>query len=156
MSQKRVARAPLSDLLSSLPSVDRLLTQARAGVLIREYGRDEVVRAVRDALESARLKLRSGMQAGAKAREPDETLPDAVPDALLDDAAAALDARARPRLRPVLNLTGTVLHTNLGRAVMPPEAIEAMARAAAEPCALEYDLGEGRRGDPGRGMLGDQ
>ena len=99
MSQKRVARAPLSDLLSSLPSVDRLLTQARAGVLIREYGRDEVVRAVRDALESARLKLRSGMQAGAKAREPDETLPDALPDALLDDAAAALDAR-RPRSQP--------------------------------------------------------
>ena len=68
-------------------------------------------------------------------------------EGLLEQIAQTLKKRATPNLRRVLNLTGTVLHTNLGRAVMPPEVIEAMASAAAEPCALEYDLGEGKRGD---------
>ncbi len=145
MTEKRVARAPLSDLLSSLPSVDRLVTHARAGDLIKAHGRDEVLRAVRNVLESARAQWRSGKPGGLAATAT--ATDDALLVALLDAASAELDARARPNLRQVLNLTGTVLHTNLGRAVMPREAIEAMALAAAEPCALEYDLGEGRRGD---------
>ena len=139
MNQDRVARAPLSELLSSLPSVDRLVTHARAASLIEAHGRDEVLRAVRNVLEHRRSQLRSGSPGGLIAPVTE--------DALLAAASAELGARARPNLRQVLNLTGTVLHTNLGRAVMPREAIEAMALAAAEPCALEYDLGEGRRGD---------
>lgn len=139
MTEKRVARAPLSDLLSSLPSVDRLLSHVRAGALIEVHGRDEVLRAVRGALDSVRARLRCADSMGLP-EPPDD-------DALLNVAESELAARARPNLRQVINLTGTVLHTNLGRAVMPREAIEAMARAAAEPCALEYDLGEGRRGD---------
>jgi L-seryl-tRNA(Ser) seleniumtransferase len=68
-------------------------------------------------------------------------------EAVLAEIRQTLETRATPNLRRVINLTGTVLHTNLGRAVMPPEVIDAMASAAAEPCALEYDLGEGKRGD---------
>jgi L-seryl-tRNA(Ser) seleniumtransferase len=68
-------------------------------------------------------------------------------DALLGRVHDALERLHGTRLRPVLNLTGTVLHTNLGRATLAPEAIDAMARVAREPVALEFDLGRGRRGD---------
>lgn len=136
MNPKPVARAPVSELLAQLPSVDKLLLSESASGWVLQYGRDELLRCVRFVLNAIRQKITSGEI-------------DVVPStsALLSQIDARLVARARPNLRRVINLTGTVLHTNLGRAVMPDEVIEAMASAAAEPCALEYDLGEGKRGD---------
>ena len=136
MKPQSVARAPVSVLLAQLPSVDKLLLCASASKWISTYGRDELLRCIRLVFDEIRKKISSNDL-------------DAVPSeqslhALID---ARLVARARPNLRRVINLTGTVLHTNLGRAVMPDEVIAAMASAAAEPCALEYDLGEGKRGD---------
>ena len=120
--------------LSRLPSVDRLLGQPAIVALIGQHGRQVVTALIRDLLATARLRAMAG---GPVAEEA----------TLVQEAAARADALARPRLRTVFNLTGTVLHTNLGRATLPEEAIAAMVDAARQPCALEYDLESGGRGD---------
>ena len=70
-----------------------------------------------------------------------------APEALVSALAARLAERARPRLRPLYNLTGTVLHTNFGRALLPEEAVSAVLTAMRAPVSLEYDLDSGRRGE---------
>jgi len=67
--------------------------------------------------------------------------------ALINEVGAGVTAKMQPKLRPVFNLTGTVLHTNLGRAPLPEEAVQALIAAARSPCALEYDIESGGRGD---------
>ncbi len=120
--------------LAQLPSVDRLLALPATTAAIACHGRQPLTDCIRAELAAARELVRAGHPA-----------PDAE---TLAAAAVARAARlAQPRLRPVFNLTGTVLHTNLGRALLAPEAIAAMAAAAAAPCALEYDLDGGERGD---------
>ena len=118
--------------LRDLPSVDRLLAGAARG-LVDLHGRAAATEALRAALGGAR----DAALAGA-------AVPDA--DALVADAALRLDAGAGA-LRPVLNLTGTVLHTNLGRALLAEAAIEAATDAMRHPAALEYDLATGNRGE---------
>lgn len=66
---------------------------------------------------------------------------------ILQLASEILDRASQPSLRPVFNLTGTVLHTNLGRALLPREAIDAILAVAASPANLEYDLESGKRGE---------
>ena len=136
MNKQPVARAPVSEWLAQLPSVDKLVTHERSQAWLDHYGRDEVLRVMRSTLSLVRQECLENK----RSIQPDLKV-------VLDQVAQKLETRATPNLRRVLNLTGTVLHTNLGRAVMPPEVIEAMSSAAAEPCALEYDLGEGKRGD---------
>ncbi|MCK6396348.1 L-seryl-tRNA(Sec) selenium transferase [Zoogloea sp.] len=116
----------------ALPSLDRLL--AAAPGLIEAHGRSETTQVLRAVLATARQQIGEGHAA------PD-------PGGLLRGAEARLTARATPRLKRVFNLTGTVLHTNLGRAVLPEEAIAAMVEAARSPCALEYEVDTGGRGD---------
>lgn len=94
-----------------LPSVDEVLRTGAAAEAIGTFGRPAVVTAVRDAIADAR---RAGTGAAA--------------EAVADSARWRLQARAVPSLRPVLNLTGTVLHTSLGRALLAEAAIEAAAR----------------------------
>ncbi len=115
-----------------LPAVDRLL--GHATVLTERYGRRAVVDALRERLSLARAAVADGGAA------PDETT-------LVGDAGTALARAFAPSLRPVLNLTGTVLHTNLGRALLPPEAAEAVARVLTQASNLEFDVAEGRRGE---------
>lgn len=121
--------------LSELPSVDRLLSSDMGNRLVVRYGRQQVAGSVRSLLDEIRSAF--------KARGDD--IPGA--DDILAAAARRLSAASRPLLRPVINLTGTVLHTNLGRAPLPNEAVELMARIATEPSNLEFDLAAGKRGD---------
>ncbi|HEX3884831.1 MAG TPA: L-seryl-tRNA(Sec) selenium transferase [Stellaceae bacterium] len=111
-----------------LPSVDRVLQASPE--LIAKYGRSLVLDAVRAALAERRA---GGEDAG-------------IPD-ILTAAEAALAAVTAKSQRRVFNLTGTVLHTNLGRAPLPEEAIEAAAEAMRSPTSLEYELESGRRGE---------
>jgi L-seryl-tRNA(Ser) seleniumtransferase len=120
--------------LSRLPSVDKLLADAGLAPLIDAYGRELVTDCIRLELATARQAAQSGAELPGTA-------------ALLAKIVLRAAERVRPRLRPVFNLTGTVLHTNLGRALLPASAVEAVKIAATRPCALEYDLGGGERGD---------
>ncbi|HWB52010.1 MAG TPA: L-seryl-tRNA(Sec) selenium transferase [Stellaceae bacterium] len=118
---------------AALPSVDRLLRAAAD--LIERHGRALVTAALREALAARRA---SGSDAGGAGADI---------DAILAEAATALARLARKSQRRVFNLTGTVLHTNLGRAPLPEEAIEAAAEAMREPTTLEYETAGGGRGE---------
>jgi len=120
--------------LSQLPPVDRLLQNTALQPSIDRHGRAVVTDAVRAVLAQTRAMVKDGA-----------SLP--THEALLADIGEHIEARTRARLQPVFNLTGTVLHTNLGRSVLPESVIEALVRAACAPCALEYDLAHGGRGD---------
>jgi len=120
--------------LSQLPSVDRLLSDPAVTSLIDFHGRAVITQLIRTALAEAREAVRAGTP-----------LPDAA--SLIATVGAGATVQATPKLRPVFNLTGTVLHTNLGRAPLPEEAVEALVAAARSPCALEYDIETGGRGD---------
>jgi L-seryl-tRNA(Ser) seleniumtransferase len=123
-----------ANALARLPSVDRLLNAAAGRQLIEAHGRAATTEAIRATLDNWRDRIRDS-----------QTPP--APQALLAEAAERLADDARPALRPVFNLTGTVLHTNLGRAVLPEAAVRAVADIARSPSNLEYDLDAGRRGD---------
>src|SRR5262252_11175165 len=113
-----------------LPSVDAVMRSTAAQAAAARFGHHAVVGAVR--LELAELR-RTGLAIMA--------------DEAASLALARLDAADAPRLKPVCNLTGTVLHANLGRAVVAEAAVAAAADAMRHAVALEYDLGAGRRGD---------
>jgi L-seryl-tRNA(Ser) seleniumtransferase len=121
----------MSRSASPLPSLDALLRLPAAQVLLARFGRGTTAQALRSAL-AARRKAR---------------LFHAPPEAILDEAADALRRLFAASQRPVFNLTGTVLHTNLGRAPLPPEAAEAAAAALRGATNLEYDLESGHRGE---------
>ncbi len=121
---------------AALPSVDRLLRSGEVESLIAQYGLLAVTSAVREILRDLRVVLKSAGQP-----------PDVGDIGIVSRVSARLFEEAQPSLRPVFNLTGTVLHTNLGRAPLPLEAIEAVAAAARGASNLEYDLSTGKRGD---------
>ncbi len=120
--------------LSQLPSVDRLLALPALVAAIANHGRQPITDCTRAELAAARELVRAGH-------------PPPDPETLAASIVERAGKLARPNLRPVFNLSGTVLHTNLGRALLAREAVEAMTVAATSPCALEYDIADGGRGD---------
>lgn len=122
--------------LSSLPSVERVLQTERASALVAGYGRPLTLEAIRTTLEEARSTLRSG-----------PTSPPPGLDSILAGVESRITALTRPSLQPVINATGVILHTNLGRAPLSRATLAAMAAAAQGYSNLELDLETGKRGD---------
>jgi L-seryl-tRNA(Ser) seleniumtransferase len=119
----------MTDPRRRLPAVESLLAEPALAPLLAAHPRALVVRAVRDAVDAARTGGGAPPPAGWEAA-----------------VRAAVARLAAPSLAPVINATGVVLHTNLGRAPLAPAAIAALARAGEGYTALEYDLGRGARG----------
>ena len=120
-----------------LPSVDRALATPAMQALAERYGQGALTDALRAEFDALRPQALAGQLAA---------------EAITDDALAAacerrLAERFAPRLKAVFNLTGTVLHTNLGRALLPDEAAQSVLRALTAPANLEFDLVTGGRGD---------
>lgn len=123
-----------AERLRALPAVDRLLNLPEAADPIALYGRDTLRDALRAELDARRRALIDGLEA------------DPSPAAILAQATAALAAEYAPSLRPVINATGVIVHTNLGRAPLSQSALRAMLDAATGYSTLEYDLPAGKRG----------
>lgn len=119
------------------PSVEQLLNADGMATLQERHGRALLRQVIRDYL----AELGDAYQ--CHALQP-KTVQD---EALLAELTVRLERQQTPNLRRMFNLTGTVLHTNLGRALLPEEAIQAMALAARHPTNLEFDLATGQRGD---------
>jgi len=119
---------------AAIPATDRLLGLPETAALIARHGRAIVVECARESLADLRKRL------SKEGTEVDE-------NAIVADIAERVRARLAPSLRPVFNLTGTVLHTNLGRAILPEEAMAAVAAVATGASNLEYDIEAARRGD---------
>jgi L-seryl-tRNA(Ser) seleniumtransferase len=124
-----------SEQLRNLPSVDAVLNAPAAGVLIERFGRAASTEAIREALRDARATLQAGGRFVPTAEQ------------LAAQSLASLAKDDRSALRPLFNLTGTVLHTNLGRAALAEEAIETAVAAMRNAVALEFDLETGKRGE---------
>ena len=122
------------EIRRALPSVDRLLSDTECVPWLARWGREPVKRALREVLASERGRL-----AG-----PDKPVPLSTPE-LLALTQRRLGALNRSSLEPVLNGTGVILHTNLGRAPLASAALEALAMAGGYS-NLEYDLEAGQRG----------
>jgi L-seryl-tRNA(Ser) seleniumtransferase len=121
-------------ILRELPSIDRLLNHARCATLLKRYNHEYVAQKCRGALD----QLRGAIRQGNKQRFDD--------DSILDRVEAAIELESRPGHIRVVNATGTILHTNLGRALLSQAAIDAMLAVAGNPINLEYDLAAGKRG----------
>ncbi|WP_341318005.1 L-seryl-tRNA(Sec) selenium transferase [Paraburkholderia sp. IMGN_8] len=135
-----VTSAELQALMGRVPSVEKVMASAEFAPLVVEFGRTQVLNALRHALDGWRASVQSGEASRANVRALDAAQ-------LAASVEAALRKHNQARLRSVFNLTGTVLHTNLGRALLPDEAVRAVVKALTQPANLEFDLATGKRGD---------
>jgi L-seryl-tRNA(Ser) seleniumtransferase len=122
-----------SNQLRLLPSVEELLQSTTGKQLIAQYSRPVALEALRASLAQARAEIRAGAHCPSQ-------------EELLARAEQALQREQQPHLRPVINATGVVINTNLGRAPLSREAVEAVQRVAAGYSNLEYELEAGERG----------
>jgi L-seryl-tRNA(Ser) seleniumtransferase len=124
-----------ADAFRQLPSVDEALRSVAGAAAAERFGRSATIASLRRALSDARRAIEDGATAPRDAGE------------IAARAAQLLEQEATPTVRAVFNLTGTVIHTNLGRALLAEAAIEAATQAMREAVALEFDLTNGKRGE---------
>jgi L-seryl-tRNA(Ser) seleniumtransferase len=140
---KRTISAEQAELLRQIPSVDELLAQPRLAGLSKRADRNLVVEVARTVLDDLRARI-TGQAATAILAD---ISPVACDPASLEERITALVERILARsLLPVINATGVILHTNLGRAPLPESAVEEFQLAATHYSNLEYDLEAGARG----------
>jgi len=120
---------------SQLPSIDHLLNSAEATQMLREFGRDEVKRAARQALAHMRDAIKRGESVATGSAE------------ICQHMRRVIEEDSRRGIRRVFNLSGTILHTNLGRALLPEDSINAVVEALRAASSLEFDLTSGGRGE---------
>src|ERR1700739_4115684 len=133
-------RAPSTDqtaLLRRLPSVDELLLRPPVAAICKTLERGYGVEIVREVLAQVRREISSGELMDQAAIEP---------GVLEQRVVMAVETELAPSLRPVINASGVILHTNLGRAPITPAAIAELQRSATQYSNLEYDLSAGARG----------
>uniref|UniRef100_A0A7C4AIR0 L-seryl-tRNA(Sec) selenium transferase n=1 Tax=Thermodesulfovibrio aggregans TaxID=86166 RepID=A0A7C4AIR0_9BACT len=122
------------NLLRNIPSVDKILKNEKIEPLLKNYSYVIVREAVRKVLEDLRRKIKEGLK----------SLPDE--DKLFEEVKKIINTHEKYSLRPVINATGVVIHTNLGRSVLPEEAINHIIDVCSSYSNLEYDLEKGQRG----------
>ena len=123
------------NLLKQLPAIEKLLNTQEILDLQDAYARPLVTEALRDAVADIRNEILSGNYT----QLPEQT-------EYIERTLQKIAAKTAPRMRPVVNATGTVTHTNLGRSLLSDAACEAIQQAAQNYVNLEYDIGTGRRG----------
>ena len=124
-----------------IPPVDTILKQPSLQQTIAALGREPVKLAIRAEVDILRRAMASS------AAEYLSLSREVVAERVAEAAVTRIGLEFKPLFRPVFNLTGTVIHTNLGRSRLPDSAIAAMAIAAGEAVDLEYNLETGKRGD---------
>jgi L-seryl-tRNA(Ser) seleniumtransferase len=117
-----------------IPSVDQLLHLPATAWLVESFGRTMTLKALRETLNTLRNNLLHGK------------VVDLTPESILTQTQNLLNTWFTPSLKPVINATGVILHTNLGRAPLSPSALQAISQIAPGYCNLEFDLETGRRG----------
>lgn len=130
-------------LLRALPKVDELQRAPELAKLCREYGEKAVTEGIRSALAELRREILEGCAEAMPSRRT-----------LCSDICERVSRGAMPSLRPVINATGIILHTNLGRACLSEGAARAAADAARRYSTLEYNVGAGQRGSRGSHVEG--
>ncbi|MEC8916404.1 MAG: L-seryl-tRNA(Sec) selenium transferase [Pseudomonadota bacterium] len=136
------------DIRRQLPGVTTLLEHPELQPWRQRHGDRLLIRAIRETLALFRQRLSDGAATSKDVTGPADGWPG--DSGLVDAITARLQRLVLPNMRSVFNLTGTVIHTNLGRSPLSEAAIEAVVQAARHPVALEYDLEQGRRGDRDR------
>lgn len=124
--------------VANIPSLERLLRTLVAQEIIAQVGRSRFINELRRQLNELRAQILTGQPVEVAAL---------LPETLVEQTKQRLHQQDQSQLRTVYNLTGTVLHTNLGRALLPDEAVQAVVAALTAPTNLEFDLSTGRRGD---------
>src|SRR6266403_6133155 len=133
----RVLSADQTDLLRQLPSVDELLTQPRLASLAKRVDRSLLLEVTRATLSDLRAKIAAGQQTVVLSLDS---------ASLQEHITSAVEQFLSRSLQPVINATGVILHTNLGRAPLTEAAVEEFRRTATQYSNLEYDLEAGARG----------